>query len=545
MFQRRKLSRDVQLRLGPPSRPSTSWCGQRGLSAPCAEPQPQDPRHYGVTRRGHAKTGPTRARFLLESLADLRARLRALGSDLLVLRETPERGLLSLAAAASSPCLVLVQEEPASEEAAVAAAVEAALAALPGGHALLRVWGRTLLHRDDLPFEADLSDLPPAFTPFRTAVEDPRTGAPIRDVLPTAALPAGALPLPPAAQLAAAGQLDPLPGLGDLGFSAAEAAAAAAPDPRAVLVWRGGETAALARLEHFIWGCGALATYFDTRDALLGADGSSKLSPWVAHGCLSPRLVAAECRRFERERVRNKSTYWLVNELIWRDYLHFCSLAHGVRLFQAGGFAGVEWEWRADPAGFAAWKAGRTGYPLVDAAMRELAATGFTSNRGRQVVASFLTQMLGVDWRLGAEHFEASLDDYDCASNWGNWQLLAGVTGGRVNVFNPQKQSRDYDAEGAYVRTWLPELARVPLKYVHTPWQMPPDVQLRSGCVLGADYPRRLSEEVRGPAGGAGSDRGKGNREGGKARDQRRGTGGKSDRRSNARGRMSEFERYD
>ena len=116
---------------------------------------------------------------------------------------------------------------------------------------------------------------------------------------------------------------------------------------------------------------------------------------------------------------------------------------------------------------------GRTGHPLVDANMRELALTGWMSNRGRQNVASFLTQNLGLDWRLGAEHFEATLVDCDVHCNWGNWLYIAGITGGRINVFNIAKQSADYDAQGAYVRHWLPELARVPLKFVHAPWKMP------------------------------------------------------------------------
>jgi deoxyribodipyrimidine photo-lyase len=123
-------------------------------------------------------------------------------------------------------------------------------------------------------------------------------------------------------------------------------------------------------------------------------------------------------------------------------------------------------QWREDEEALTRWKQGNTGMPLVDANMRELAATGWMSNRGRQNVASYLILDLGIDWRRGADHFESLLLDYDTASNWGNWVAAAGLTGGRVNKFNITKQSRDYDASGDYLRAWLPELAQVPTEYV-------------------------------------------------------------------------------
>ena len=138
------------------------------------------------------------------------------------------------------------------------------------------------------------------------------------------------------------------------------------------------------------------------------------------------------------------------------------------------------------------WKEGRTGFPLVDANMREMAATGFMSNRGSQNVASYLALDLNHDWRAGADHFESQLVDYDVCSNWGNWCQAAGLTGGRLNKFNVVKQSRDYDAAGDYLRTWLPELKNVPARWVHEPWRMPPAEQEASGCVVGRDYPAPL-----------------------------------------------------
>ena len=139
---------------------------------------------------------------------------------------------------------------------------------------------------------------------------------------------------------------------------------------------------------------------------------------------------------------------------------------------------------------FEAWRTGRTGVPFVDANMRELLVTGYMSNRGRQNVASFLVHDLGLPWTLGAEHFESHLVDHEPASNYGNWQYLAGVGNDprEDRVFNVIKQAGDYDAEADFVKTWCPELARFPKPYVQTPWLAPLDVQRQSGCIITTSY---------------------------------------------------------
>jgi len=190
---------------------------------------------------------------------------------------------------------------------------------------------------------------------------------------------------------------------------------------------------------------------------------------------------------------------------------------------------------RGAARGWGSWGAarqGETGQPLVDANMRELALTGFMSNRGRQNVASFLTQNLHVDWRLGAAYFEEVLIDHDVTANWGNWHAAAGVTGGRVNRFNILKQSSDYDASGDYVRLWLPELARVPAAKVHQPWSLTAMEQLEyqvsvvppgapAGASEHATYPTKIKESPpqsmgRGDEGGRDGGGGRGGRGGGR-----------------------------
>jgi deoxyribodipyrimidine photo-lyase len=147
--------------------------------------------------------------------------------------------------------------------------------------------------------------------------------------------------------------------------------------------------------------------------------------------------------------------------------------------------------WKQDWKRFEIWQTGNTGFPLVDANMRELADTGFMSNRGRQNVASFLTKNLGIDWRMGAEWFESRLIDYDPCSNWGNWNYTAGIGNDArgFRFFNINKQAQDYDPLGEYVKHWLPELADLPTSKVHQPWKLLPIEQKRFNVRLGVDYP--------------------------------------------------------
>ncbi len=187
----------------------------------------------------------------------------------------------------------------------------------------------------------------------------------------------------------------------------------------------------------------------------MGLDYSSKWSPWLATGSLSPRQAIAQLRQFEATHGVSDGSYWLWFELLWRDYFRFLHLQHGHTLYRARGLGPAQ-ATPHDDQRFAAWCAGQTGQPLVDAAMCELATTGYLSNRLRQVVASYLIHDLGCDWRAGAAWFEAQLLDYDVYSNQGNWLYIAGrgtdPRGGRR--FDPVKQAATYDPDGAYQRLW-------------------------------------------------------------------------------------------
>lgn len=452
-----------------------------------------DTRLFGDWARsewGSLKCSPRRAKFILESVQDLRHQLQQMGSGLLVAYGRPEDVCLQLLETINPsrdriPRFVC-QAEVCSEEQRVERALRAALKKHHPEASLESVWGSTLYEISDLPFDDKLGNMPDVFTPFRNKLEK---NCKIRNPLPT--------PLRSEIKLMEGSDklrgpswsLDYMPTLADLGYTEQQVDEASTFDKRGVMPFRGGETAALARVKDYIWEKDLLKVYFDTRNGMIGADYSTKLAPWLAHGCVSPRYVARECRKYEEDRVANKSTYWVIFELLWRDFFKFFAKKHGNSIFFPGGTVGSDQKWGFHPRTFEMWKKGRTGFPLVDANMRELAATGFMSNRGRQNVCSFLAIDLNQDWRYGADYFESTLIDYDVHSNWGNWCSGAGMTGGRLNRFNIVKQSKDYDQYGDYVRHWLPELAKVPNEFVHEPWKMTQFQQMEYDCRLGVDYP--------------------------------------------------------
>ena len=179
-----------------------------------------------------------------------------------------------------------------------------------------------------------------------------------------------------------------------------------------------------------------------------------------------------------------------MNELIWRDfYLH---ILYNYPRVRKGNFRLKDIPWRNAPQDLEAWQQGRTGYPIVDAAMHQLVQHGRMHNRLRMIVASFLIKDLLIDWRSGEEFFMQHLIDGDPASNNGGWQWSAGTgtdAAPYFRMFNPISQSRKHDPEGIYIRRWLPELGRVPNEYIHAPWEMPAEIQMQAGCRIGVDYP--------------------------------------------------------
>lgn len=409
-----------------------------------------DPRQFEMTSFQTRKTGLIRARFLLESVADLQKSFQNAGGDLIIRIGKPEIVL---------PELVLkyhVNEvyhhrEVASEETRVSADVENALWKLKIN--LKHFIGHTLYHKEDLPFP--IHSIPDIFTSFRKKVE--RDSA-VRDCHET----------PVSMSFPDNIQGDVLPQLSDFGLDDQEFF-----DERSVMKFSGGETVAINRLQDYFWVTESVKSYKQTRNKLIGADYSSKFSAWIALGCLSPREVYWEIKKYEKLKGACDSTYSLYLELLWRDYFRFMFKKYGNKFFQKIGFKGVAPEEGENQQElFELWKNAETGIPFIDANMRELNATGFMSNCGRQNVASFLVKDMKVNWMWGAAYFEERLIDYCPANNWGNWAYIAGVGNDpkEYRHFNVLKQAMEYDPDGEYVRLWIPEIAALSGSEIHQPW---------------------------------------------------------------------------
>ena len=213
----------------------------------------------------------------------------------------------------------------------------------------------------------------------------------------------------------------------------------------------------LAILHHYLWKTHAIENYKETRNGMIRFDDSSKLSPWLNIGHLSPRTVYDELKNYEAEVCKNESTYWLFFELLWRDYFKFFSLKFGRQIFLTSGLtAGVSAN-QKNLEIFRSWCEGKTADAFINANMNELNLTGRMSNRGRQNVASYLIHDLGLNWTWGAAYFEEKLYDYDPDLNWGNWLYLSGRgSDPRARKFNTIKQAETYDPQGEYRKLWRP-----------------------------------------------------------------------------------------
>jgi deoxyribodipyrimidine photo-lyase len=264
------------------------------------------------------------------------------------------------------------------------------------------------------------------------------------------------------------------------------------PDADPVPSFPAGQAEAQRRLTRFI--NDHIDDYTNGRNRL-DLEGTSALSPYLRFGMLSAHQAWAATREMlskaETSEARRSIETW-INELIWREFYnailyHFPNVRkHAFRP------AMRKIHWRDSPDDLAAWQTGHTGYPVVDAAMRQLLHTGWMHNRGRMIAASFLVKDLLINWQEGERWFMQHLLDGDLANNNGGWQWTAGVgtdAAPYFRIFNPILQSKKFDPQGAYIRRWVPELAQVPDKFIHEPWLMTPDVQRKSGCEIGQDYP--------------------------------------------------------
>jgi len=338
-------------------------------------------------------------------------------------------------------------------------------------------WSSTLVHRDDLPYDTLPDDLPKVYSAFRKKIEKQLKEDQDTTIRECLEVEQDELEEVLMDVDEVKNDSDLLSDLGDAvqfmhkhlfpHMSLEKLQEEIQFNDRSIVKFEGGEDRALQRCHAYL--NNSLAQYSFTRNDNTG-DYSTKLSPWLAIGCISPRYIYHEIKNHTTDDAQ-KSANTLVSELLWRDFFRLLAWKMGRSFFFKKALQPkkvLEYEWRIPDNGyldekFQAWCNGTTGYPFVDACMRELKHTGFMHNRGRMVTASFLVKDMKIDWRLGAEYFERNLLDYDTASNYGNWAWSAGIgCDFRPRYFNPIKQGLDNDKDGLYVKRWVPELARVP-----------------------------------------------------------------------------------
>lgn len=391
-----------------------------------------DPRHYRTSTYGFAKIGPYRANFMVECVQAMRYELQSLGSNLIV-RQGNASTLLKKLCKEYGASAVYYSKEVAPEETKEEQELNDALQEI--GVQTFVFENALLLKQDKLPFE--LSAMPDVFTQFRVQVEQLSIyGSPLpkpTQIHTPLGIPEGLIPYE-----------EPffysnIPSQTNDSFH-----------------FKGGEQHAFNHLHDYVWENDGPAHYFETRNQLWGKDYSSKISAWLAQGALSARSVFATIKEYEACRVANKSTYWIGFELLWRDFFRLTMEKYKANLFFIRGpkRRAISYEW--NPEIFWTWVNGQTEDTFINACMNELRCTGYLSNRGRQVCASYLVHDLNSNWLMGAAYFESMLIDYDVASNYGNWAYIAGVGNDpRVDrVFNVAKQAATYDPDGSYRSAW-------------------------------------------------------------------------------------------
>jgi len=356
-----------------------------------------DPSHFAETKFGFRKTGCYRAKFLIESISQLKKNLERINIILLVYLGKPEDQIPFLVKEFQINA-VFFQKEWTSEEDAVIRNVKKSTSPTLSFKGF---YSQLLFHPDDIPFGKN--SIPYVFTDFRKKCEK------YCDIKPLEELHTK---LPSENNIE---NTTSIPSLRELGFNDFEI------DKRTAFPFLGGEDSAQSRLEDYFFESKSLANYKKTRNGLLGAYYSSKLSAWLANGSISPKYIYWKVKEFEEKYTKNESTYWLIFELIWRDFFKYTSMKYGNDFFKIGGILKKDYSWHNNQKWIGQWINGETKEPFVNANMLELKNTGWMSNRGRQNVASYFAKELHLDWRIGAAYFESLLIDYDVHSNYGNW----------------------------------------------------------------------------------------------------------------------------
>ena len=388
-----------------------------------------DPKNFLLTKYGFKKTEKYRAKFLLETISDLKSQLDTLNISLIITHKDFDKSIKEIINNYEITNIYTQTEwtrDELKEESFI-----------PDEINLIKDFDQFLFSPNDVKGLYD--NIPRGFSNFRKKCEKYLS---VNDILsiPNSLNPDNKILVDYS-----------IPTLSDLGFEDFDV------HKDSVFRFKGGETNAKDRIKNYFFDTRNVSRYKLTRNGLIGEDYSSKFSPWLANGSVSVKYIFKLLKEYETKVEKNDSTYWLYFELIWRDFFKYVSMQHKDKFFNKDGIYGEDKEWSDDKDVLLKWINGKTDEPFINANMIELSNTGFMSNRGRQNVANYLTKELKIDWRIGAEYFESMLIDYDVHSNYGNWLYNAGIGNDSMpfRKFNPKLQSERYDPDKSYEKTWL------------------------------------------------------------------------------------------
>ena len=390
-----------------------------------------DPKNFKKEIFGFKKTEKFRAKFLIETITDLKENLAKLNITLLTYFDAPENKISFLVDEFSVDA-IYTQKEWTTEEVETNNLIKSTL---DESINFIEDYDQFLYHPETV--SKNFEKIPNVFTGFRKKLEK------YVEILPE-------INISKVAPDNLVEDSTTIPTLQELGFTDFET------HRNAAFPFKGGETEALKRLDHYFFETKKVGFYKQTRNGLIGIDYSTKFSAWLANGSLSAKTIYYKIKEYEQEFGSNQSTYWVIFELIWRDYFKYISLKYDAKIFKIGGILEKNYEWNTNEEVVQKWINGETKDDFVNANMIELKETGWMSNRGRQNVASYFAKELLLDWRIGAAYFESLLLDYDVHSNYGNWMYVAGVGNDpRDRKFNTQLQAERYDSNHKFRNIWL------------------------------------------------------------------------------------------
>ena len=441
-----------------------------------------DSRVFTKETRGIQKT-----RFVIESVKELKEKLKELDSDLAVFKGKTEEIMEMVMREDRENYVVMGYEIAPKEKKMEEEVMKVAERKITK---VWRVWGATAVHIEDLPYE--LEKFPHLFGKFKKDVAN----IGIRKLLEPPKK--GEMEFPESV-IEDWEDNDYVPKLEEFEYGEEEWEYLKRYDKREGkdhFLFKGGEDYGNQVLKEYIWDKDVVSKYHYAHVSFyINGDFAPKFTPWTSVGALSPRKVFLEILKYEEVKGNSEQSEWFKREMLWKDFFIFWALKHHKVYFTAeyGIYNRSHYDWQTNDEIISKVKEGKTGMPIVDAIIRELNESGYICYKAKMIFANYFCQDLRQDWRRGVELFESKLIDYEPWEVVGKWHQGAGIGPGRIVKYNWLCQSQDHDPKGEYIRRWVTELTKVPEEYIHDPWRMPVYLQKECNAIIGVDYPKPIS----------------------------------------------------